>query len=185
MSPFYNSHLTLWPATPLPASVEAELAHLGVDVAAMQMTKGTLAAYRTPEQALLLELSFEDRRYGLSDLEAVLATLRLADISYVAWDLEDGAAAGNGCSYNAPFRHEKKFTVTAAGEPVLSYGDLEAFDVSYDTAEDLFDALQASLCLSTPTHLTEASAADVAIEIAPDNDEPDEQIAAVDEPPCA
>ena len=43
-------------------------------------------------------------RYGLTDLEAVLATLRLADISYVAWDVKEGEVAGTGRSFDPATR---------------------------------------------------------------------------------
>ncbi len=175
---FYSSHLTLWPATPLTAGVARELTWLGVDLAAIQVNKGTLSASRA-EEVLVLDFGFQDMLYGLTDLEAVLATLRLADISYVAWDLEDGAAAGNGRAYDARLGIEQRFTVTPAGEPVLSVSDLEEFEDRCDTAEDLISALQASLRLAIPAHLTPVAAGEAQITIQPSDEQPDHQIESV------
>ncbi|HEY7932830.1 MAG TPA: hypothetical protein VID48_03305 [Solirubrobacteraceae bacterium] len=86
MSASHDATLTFWPATPLPASVALQLQELLVDLSTCEVNNGSIIAKQTAEQTIVLELSFGDCRHGLTDLEAVLATLRLADISYVVLD---------------------------------------------------------------------------------------------------
>lgn len=83
----YDTTLIFWPATPLAASVAEELCHIGVEIADPHGAAGRITAHRAQDGQLLLEVSGE-QLHGLTDLEAVLATLRLADVSYIAWDTE-------------------------------------------------------------------------------------------------
>ena len=116
----YNATLTLWPATPLPARVAHELHELGVDLSTFTVNDGWLTAIVHRRRHARSRHPFGRHRYGLTDLEAVLATLRLAGISYVAWDIKQGEAAGTGRSFDPATRIERQFTVMAGGEPVLT-----------------------------------------------------------------
>lgn len=189
MNESYNATLTFWPATPLPASVAHELHELGVNLSAYTVSDGWFTASRTGEDTLVLDLSFGRRRGGLTDLEAVLATLRLADISYVAWDIKQGEIAGTGCAFDPATRIEHQFTVMADGEPVLTASDLEEFEGRYGTAEALIDGIRAWLRLPIPDGLTELTVEELAIAIVPDDeedeDEPVEILGDVDGPPGA
>jgi hypothetical protein len=189
MNESYNSTLTLWPATPLPANVAHELHELGVNLSTFTVNDGWLTASRTGEDTLVLDLSFGRHRCGLTDLEAVLATLRLAGISYVAWDVKQGEAAGTGRSFDPATRIERQFTVMADGEPVLTASDLEEFEGRYGTAEALLDGIREWLRLPIPDSLTELTVEELAIVTVPDDeddeDEPVEILGDVDGPPGA
>jgi hypothetical protein len=95
MEESYEVNLTLWPATPLPASVVGELHALGVNVSTLTVNVGCLSA-RTAAETIVLDVSLGDCLYGLTDLRALLATLRLADISYVAWDAQRSRLMSRG-----------------------------------------------------------------------------------------
>lgn len=189
MNDSYNATLTFWPATPLPTSVAHELHQLGVNLSAYTVNDGWLTASHTGEDTLVLDLSFGRRRGGLTDLEAVLATLRLADISYVAWDIKQGETAGTGRAFNPATRIEHQFSVMADGEPVLTASDLEEFEGRYGTAEALIDGIREWLRLPIPDGLTELTIEELAIAIVPDDeedeDEPVEILGDVDGPPGA
>ncbi len=119
----YNAAIILWPATPLPASVAAQLHSAGVDLAAKKVNGGRLAVRRTPAGTVVLDITFECCQYGLTGLEAVLATLRLARISYVAWDVREGEIAGSGREFDPECGIERHFSVMADGEPLLTASD--------------------------------------------------------------
>src|SRR4029077_17875981 len=121
----YNAVITLWPAASLPASVARELHNVGVDLAAQEVNEGRFPARATPEGTVVLDLSFENCLYGLTGLEAVLATLRLARISYVAWDVKKDEIAGTAGAFAPTSDIECKFSVRGDGEPVLTASDLE------------------------------------------------------------
>jgi len=171
MNGSYNATLALWPATPLPANVAHELHALGVNLSTFTVNNGWLTASCTGDDTLVLELSFGHRRCGLTDLEAVLATLRLAGISYVAWDIKQGEAAGTGRSFDPATRIERQFTVMADGGPVLTASDLEQFEGRYGTAEALIDGIRDWLRLPIPDSLTELNVEELAIVIVPDDEE--------------
>jgi hypothetical protein len=185
----YNATLTLWPAQPLPASVAHELHELGVNLSTFTVNDGWLSGLCTDDDTLVLSVSFGRRRCGLTDLEAVLATLRLAGISYVAWDVKQGEAAGTGRSFDPATRIERQFTVMANGEPVLTGSDLEEFEGRHGTAEALIDGIRGWLRLPIPDSLTELTVEELAIVIVPDDeddeDEPVEILGDVDGPPGA
>lgn len=174
MNKSHDATLTFWPATPLPASVAHQLQERGVDLSTFTVNDGSLTARHTAEQTVVLELSFSDCRYGLTDLEAVLATLRLAGISYVAWDAKKGEVAGTGRSFNPAAGIERQFTVMGDGELVLTASDLEEFEGRYGTAEALIEGLQAWLRLPIPQDLSELSTDELEIETVPDDDDQDE-----------
>ena len=73
---------------------------------------------------------------------ANLATLRLAGISYVAWDAKKGEIAGTGRSFDPATGTEHEFTVMGDGEPVLTASDLEEFEGRYGTAEGLIGGIR-------------------------------------------
>jgi hypothetical protein len=183
----YNAALTLWPATPLPASVAHELHSVGVDLAAQKVNDGWFTAQRTAEGAIVLDLSFGDCRHGLTGLEAVLATLRLARISYVAWDVKKAEIAGTGRAFDPTSGIEREFTVMGDGEPVLTASDLEAFEGGYGNADELIDGIRAWLRLPTPDELTDLADGELTIVTVPDetdeDDDPIEIIGEVDGPP--
>lgn len=188
MNESYNVTLTLWPATPLPASVAHGLHELGVNLSTFTVNDGRLSACRTADDTVVLDLSLGDVRCGLSDLEAVLATLRLADICYFAWDVEHGEAAGTGRAFDPASGIERQFTVTADGEPMLSTADVEQFEGRYGTAEAPFDGIRECLRLPIPDNLTELGVEELAIVTLPDDDDQDESVeivSGVDGPPGA
>ena len=187
MNESYDVTLTLWPATPLPASVAHELHELGVNLSTFTVNNGWFTARRTEDETLILDLSFGEVRHGLTDLEAVLATLRLAGISYVAWDVKKGEIAGTGRSFDPATRTEREFTVMGDGEPVLTASDLEEFEGRYGTPERLIEGIQAWLRLPIPQDLSELSIDELAIVTVPDDDEDEDQeiVGDVDGPPGA
>ena len=189
MNGSYNATLALWPATPLPANVAHELHALGVNLSTFTVNNGWLTASCTDDDTLVLDLSFGRRRCGLTDLEAVLATLRLAGISYVAWDIKQGEAAGTGRSFDPATRIERQFTVMADGGPVLTASDLEQFEGRYGTAEALIDGIRDWLRLPIPDSLTELTVEELAIVILPDDEEDEDEsveiVGDVDGPPGA
>jgi hypothetical protein len=149
MNESYSATLTLWPATPLPESVAHQLRDVGVDLSALKVKDGSLTASRTVDGTVVLELSFGDCRYGLTDLEGVLAAARLAGLSYIAWDAKESETAGTGRSYDPDSHVERKCTVMADGEPVLTSSDLDAFE-HFGTAEALLCEVRGWLRLPTP-----------------------------------
>lgn len=167
----YNAAITLWPAAELPASVAEELRSAGVDLNAKKVNGGRLAVRSTPEGALVLDLTFESCPWGLSGLEAVLARLRLARISYVAWDVREGEIAGTCHEFNPETGVESCFSVMADGEPILTASDLEEFQGRHDTAETLLAAIRKSLRLPIPHDLTDLADGEQTIEIVPDGPE--------------
>ncbi|HEX5308944.1 MAG TPA: hypothetical protein VFW38_07680 [Solirubrobacteraceae bacterium] len=189
MDESYDAAITLWPATPLPASAARELHSVGVNLAAQKVNDGWFTARRTAEGAVVLDLSFGDCPHGLTHLEAVLATLRLARISYVAWDVKKGEIAGTGRSFDPTSGIEQQFTVMGDGEPVLTASDLEEFQGRYDTAEALLEAIHEWLRLPTPSGLTDLADGELTITIAPEEtdeeDDPIEILGEVDGPPGA
>jgi hypothetical protein len=166
----YHTTLILWPATPLAANVAEQLRRIGVELANPQAAPSCLSAKRAGDGQLLLEVSRE-QLHGLTDLEAVLATLRLAGANYVAWDAKRGEIAGIGRSYDSDSRVEREFTVMADGEPVLTASDLEEFE-HYGTAEALLGEIRAWLHLPLPRNLTELDSFTIAVE--PDDSDDDE-----------
>jgi hypothetical protein len=178
MNESYHAAITLWPATPLPASVAAELHSAGVDLAAKKVNDGRLTTRCTPEGVVVLDLSFERCQYGLTGLEAVLATLRLARISYVAW-VRDGEIAGTGRAFDPDSGIEQQFSVTADGEPVLTASDLEEFEGRFGTAEALLESIKGWLRLPTPEELTDLDPHEVTILTVPDDEDPDESVETV------
>lgn len=169
----YDTTLILWPATPLRASVADQLRDVGVALTEPQASQGCLAARRTEDGQLVLEISAE-RLHGLTDLEAVLATLRLARVSYVAWDARKSEIAGAGRSYDPDSRVEREFTVMADGEPVLTLSDLKEFEGRYGTAEGLLEGIQTWLRLPLPQNLSEVNGFTVVIE--PEDTDDDERL---------
>jgi hypothetical protein len=170
MNESYQATLTLWPATTLPAGVAHELHELGVNLSTFTVKGGSLTASRTDEGALVLEVSFERCRYGLSDLEAALATLRLACISYVAWDVKHAAVAGTGRYFDPLTRIEHEFTVTPDGKPVLRASDLEKLEWRR-TAGVLIEGIRRWLRLPVPDSLEDVDVEELSIVILPDEDE--------------
>jgi hypothetical protein len=145
----YDATLTLWPATPLPASVAHQLRELGVDLSALKVKDGWFTARRTADDTVVLELSFGDCPCGLTDLEAVLATARLAGLGYVAWGTKKTEIAGPARSYDPDSGVEQEFTVMADGEPVFTASDLDAFE-HFGTAEALLGEVRKWLRLPMP-----------------------------------
>jgi hypothetical protein len=170
----YNAAIILWPATPLPASVAAELHSAGVDLAAKKVNGGRLAARRTPDGTVVLDLTFECRQWGLDGIEAVLATLRLARISYVAWDVREGEIAGTGRAFEPERGIERYFSVMADGEPILTASDLQEFEGRFGTAEALLESVKGWLRLPTPDVLTELDVDEVTILTVPDEADEDD-----------
>jgi hypothetical protein len=171
MNESYDATLTLWPATPLPASVAHQLRCVGVDLSALDVQDGRLAASRAADGVVVLELSFGDCRYGLTDLEGVLAAARLAGLSYVAWDAKKGEIAGIGRSYGPGSGVEREFTVMADGEPVLTASDLDEFE-HFGTAEALLREVRGWLRLPMPETVEEPASG--ALTIVVEDDEADE-----------
>jgi hypothetical protein len=169
----YDTTLILWPATPLAASVAEELRAIGVPLTEPQAAPGCLTARRTEDGQLLLEISRE-RLHGLTDLEAVLATLRLADVSYVAWDARKTEVAGTARSFDPGSRVEREFTVMPDGEPVLTLSDLNEFEGRYGTAEGLIEGIQTWLRLPLPQNLSEVDGFTIVIE--PEDTDDDERL---------
>ena len=159
----YDTTLILWPATPLAASVADELRGIGVPLTEPQAAPGCLTAQRTEDGQLLLEISRE-QLHGLTDLEAVLATLRLAGVSYVAWDAKKSEIAGTGRSYDPDSHVEREFTVMPDGEPVLTLSDLNEFEGRYGTAEGLLEGIQTWLRLPLPQNLSQVDGFTIVIE---------------------
>jgi len=168
----YDTTLILWPATPLAASVADELRDVGVPLTEPEASQGWLTARRTEDGQLVLEISRE-RLHGLTDLEAVLATLRLAGLSYVAWDARKSEIAGTARSYDPDSRVEREFTVMPDGEPVLTLRDLNEFEGRYGTAEGLLEGIQTWLRLSLPQNLSEVDGFTIVIE--PEDTDDDER----------
>jgi hypothetical protein len=189
MDESYNAAITLWPATPLPASVAHELQSVGVDLAAQKVNDGWFTAQRTAEGAIVLDLSFGACQHGLTGLEAVLATLRLARISYVAWDVKKGEIAGTGRAFDPASGIEREFSVMGDGEPVLTASDLEEFQGRYGDADALLDGIRAWLRLPTPEGLSDLADGELTIVTVPDdtdeNDDRVEIVGEVDGPPGA
>jgi hypothetical protein len=154
MNESHDATLTLWPATPLPQGVAHQLRQVGVDLSALKVKDGRFTASRTVDGTVVLELSFGDCRYGLTDLEGVLATARLAGLNYVAWDAKKSEIAGTGRSYDPDRGVEREFTVLADGEPVLTWSDLAAFE-HFGTAEALLREVRGWLRLPTPEKVGE------------------------------
>jgi hypothetical protein len=171
MEDSYDVTLTLWPATPLPACVAHELRELGVDLATLSVKDGSLAARRTRNGTLVLELSLAQRPFGLSDLEAALARMRIARISYLARESHTGSLTGAALAFERGSAIERQLTVTAAGEPVLTAGDLAHFDGRYGTAEALIESLQAWLRPPAPRRLTTVAAGELTIAVVPDEED--------------
>lgn len=179
----YTAAITLWPAASLPANVAHELHSVGVDLAAKKVNDGWFTGRRTSEGVVVLDLAFGDRQFELTDLEAVLATLRLARISYVAWD-EIGCI---GCAFDAMSAKERQFNILAEGEPVLTASDLEKIEGRSLTTKDLIEAVRAWLSLPIPNGLTGLADGELTIVTVPDetaeNEDRVEVVSAVDEPP--
>ncbi|MGA9313925.1 MAG: hypothetical protein WBV77_04775 [Solirubrobacteraceae bacterium] len=185
----YNAAIILWPATPLPANVAAELHNAGVDLTAKKVNGGRLAAKCSPEGTVVLDLTFESRQWGLDGMEAVLATLRLARISYVAWDVREGEIAGTGREFQPERGIERYFSVMADGEPILTASDLEEFEGRFGTAETLLNSIRGWLRLPTPEDLTDLGLDELSIPIVPEEEDEDDDrveiIGAVEDPPSA
>jgi hypothetical protein len=137
------------------------------------LTDGSLAGWRTRNGTIVLELSFTERQFGLTDLEAVLASLRLAGISYLAWETQTGRLTGAARAFDRVSATERQLTVTAAGEPVLTAADVAYFDGRYNTAEAVIEAIQARLRPPTPRRLTAVSVGQLRIAIVPDEGDDD------------
>jgi hypothetical protein len=167
MTESYKLSLTLWPAQPLPESVALELHALGVNLSRFTVEEGQFAARRDREQTIVLDLVFRGNR-TMPDLEALLATLRLADISYFAWDIKRGAVTGTSRSFDPASRIERQFTVTADGEPVLTAHELQELEGRYGVPETLIERALDRLRVFIPTGLTEIGPEELVIAIVPE-----------------
>lgn len=167
----YRATLTLWPATTIPRSVARQLHSVGVDLSACKIDGGSFTASRTIENDVVLNLSFSDRGWSLTDLEATLAAARLAGLSYVAWDAKDGEIAGTGRAYDPDSRVEQEFTVMSDGEPILTRSDLDSLE-HFGTAEALLSEIRRWLRLPTPETVGEIPRDTLSILI--EDDESDE-----------
>ena len=169
----YNTAITLWPAASLPANVAHELQKIGVDLAAQKVNDGWFTARRTSDGGVIvLDLAFGDCQYGLTDLEALLATLRLARIAYVAWD----EIACIGCAFDTASGIERQFNIVADGKPVLTASNLEELEDRYRDAGELTDAIRAWLRLPIPNDLTDLADGEVVILTLPDETDEDDDI---------
>jgi hypothetical protein len=92
MSNFTTATLSLWPATPLPQSVVDELHSIGVDPPTLQAYDGRVVALRTREGQIGLRITLYGCVLGLghTNMQAVLARLRLERINYVLWSSDGG-----------------------------------------------------------------------------------------------
>jgi hypothetical protein len=178
MQDSYDVTLTFWPATPLLVSVAQELREVGVDLGKLTVRDGSLAARRTRNGTLVLELSFTQRRFGLSEFEAVLARLRLAGLSYLAVQTQAGRLTGDARAFERVSGIERELTVTAEGEPVLRAGDLARLDGRYDTAQALIEGIQAWLRPPTPHALANIKLQRLTIAVVADeeDDEPGREL---------
>jgi hypothetical protein len=168
MSESYDAKLTFWPATPLATSVVDQLHRVGVNLRQPSGEDSSITLYRTSDGQTAVELAFDGCEHGLTGLEAVLATLRLARVNYVTWDTKRGEIAGVGRSFDRHDLVEQEFTVLAGGEPVLTAGDLDAFE-HYGTAEALLHDVRRRLRLPLPEKAESLRPAEVTITI--DDDE--------------
>lgn len=146
----YRINLSLWPVASLPANMAHALAHVGVDLARLEVNERQLASVCALDGSVVLKLSL-DRCCGLADIEGVLATARLVGLSYVAWEVKQDDVTGFGRSYD-PSTGERVFTVTADGEPVLTLRDLDAFE-HVGTAETLLRHLGETLRSPAPDRI--------------------------------
>jgi hypothetical protein len=172
------SAITLWPAASLPASVARELQRLGVNLATQEVNDGLVTVRATPEGTVVLDVSFDNYTYGLIDLEAALATLRIARISYLAWD----ELASIGYAFDPATEIERQFNTVADGKPVFTSGDLKQLEDRYHDAEALVDAIRAWLRPPIPDDLSDLPDGELTIAIVPDEeDEDDDRIEIVSE----
>jgi hypothetical protein len=146
----YDATLTVWPATPLPGRVNERLMEVGADLQRLRVTDGSVAAYRTRQGEIALELTFTQSQLGVTGLEAVLAELRLDHISYVAWDTKKDEIAGVGRSYDRRDPLEREFTVLAGGEPVLTATELETLERKASNDQLLLATIRRALTLPLP-----------------------------------
>jgi len=144
MGESYAATLHLWPASPLPSSVACQLRLLGVDLQQFQAANGLITPHLTNDGQVGLELTLCDSYYGLTGLEGVLATLRLARINYTAWDCN-----GAGRSFDPGSGKEQAFAVLIDGEPVITANELDALE-HYGSAEALLEQLRRRLARTTP-----------------------------------
>lgn len=149
----YQVSLSLWTAASLSADMAHALGHVGVDLSRSEVNNGRLTAARTADGAIVLKLSLDRCCYGLTEVEGILATARLNGVGYVAWELKGDEITGIGRSYD-PLNGEREFTVTANGEPVLTLGDLDAFE-HVGTAAALLRHMQSVLRLPEPQKIEE------------------------------
>jgi hypothetical protein len=108
--------LSLWPATHLPQSVVDELHSIGVDPPTLQAYDGRVVALRTREGQIGLRITLYGCVLGLghTNMQAVLARLRLARINYVLWS-SDG-----GLIYDAARDRERECAAHLEGERAAS-----------------------------------------------------------------
>ncbi len=134
--------VSLWPATPLLSSVACELGRIGIDVRRLPEPKATLELTHAGQGGLRLEL--HDCGDGLSDVEALLATLRLAKVNYVAWDLQ-----GRGCRFESWRGSGEAFAVSPDGRAVITRADLDRLDGAR-CGDVLLDLLRGMVGRATP-----------------------------------
>lgn len=146
MNASHEVALTLWPATPLPATVAEELLRVSVDLRNIYGDDTSIYLYRTSKGQAVLQITLKRSPFGMTDFEGVLATLRLADLAYVVWDTESGAHTGVARSFDPRERVEREFAVSACGEPLLTAGNLAEFE-RYGTVEALLRQIRHWLTL--------------------------------------
>lgn len=108
--------LSLWPATPMPQSVVEEFHSIGVDPPTLQAYDGRVVALRTREGQIGLRITLYGCVLGLghTNMQAVLARLRLERINYVLWSGDGGAI------YDAARDRERECAAHLEGERAVS-----------------------------------------------------------------
>jgi len=91
MSDTKVTKLNLRPASSLSQEVREELARIGVDVRARRASEGKVRTHYTDRGQLEMRIELRNLEYGLSDLQAVLAWLRVDRVNYVASDATGAA----------------------------------------------------------------------------------------------
>lgn len=112
--------LNLWPAERIPQSADRELRRLGVNAERLQACNGRISLFRTCDGQIGLRITLWGCQCGLTDLQAVLATLRLTRIHYVVYDGD-----GDGQSYDAASGQELQLATRFDGAPVMTVSRAE------------------------------------------------------------
>jgi hypothetical protein len=166
MSDSYRANLTLWPATPLPASAAKELRKFAIDVHRLPVDDSSVALSRSEEGVIVMQVNLNDLP-GVEALDQLLGCLRMGNVNYVAWLRQPEGMVGLTRTFEAGDASDETFYVGPEGERLVTVRSLHQFE-HHETVAELLYAMGQWLMLPVPQDHVPVSPREVQIAVEPD-----------------